>query len=101
MGLVAYSIIHQDLNLRGHGRATGAGILHDTWIKPDFTDHLDYQHHVNHSLNANLVHKWIWLHTQKSMGLQSAFVSLPISLPSKESQAKSTSISVEIQQGRA
>lgn len=55
---------------------------------------------LNHSLNANLVHKWIRLQTQKSMGLQPAFVSLPMPLASAESQAASSNISVEIQHPR-
>ncbi|WP_250555942.1 transposase [Pseudomonas aeruginosa] len=35
---------------------------------------------LSHSLNANLVHKWIRLQTQKSMALHPAFVSLPMPL---------------------
>ncbi|MEN5315851.1 IS66-like element accessory protein TnpA [Pseudomonas koreensis] len=55
---------------------------------------------LNHSLNANLVHKWIRLQTQKSMGLQPAFVSLPMQLAGAESQVASSNISVEIQHPR-
>lgn len=31
---------------------------------------------LSHSLNANLVHKWIRLHAQKSLALQPAFIPL-------------------------
>lgn len=55
---------------------------------------------LNHSLNANLVHKWIRLQPQKSAALQPAFVSLPMPLASAESQAASSNISVEIQHPR-
>ena len=33
---------------------------------------------LSHSLNANLVHKWIRVQAQKSMALQPAFIPLPI-----------------------
>ncbi|SDN56151.1 Transposase [Pseudomonas antarctica] len=33
---------------------------------------------LGHSLNANLVHKWIRMHAQKSMALQPAFIPLPM-----------------------
>ena len=55
---------------------------------------------LSHSLNANLVHKWIRLQTQKSMALHPAFVSLPMPLASTESQSASSTISVEIQHPR-
>lgn len=55
---------------------------------------------LDHSLNANLVHKWIRLQTQKSMALQPAFVSLPMAFASAESQVASSNISVEIQHPR-
>jgi transposase-like protein len=51
---------------------------------------------LSHSLNANLVHKWIRLQTQKNVERQSAFVSLPMPLVRAESQAASSNISVEI-----
>jgi transposase-like protein len=35
---------------------------------------------LNQSLNANLVHKWIRLQSQKCTALQPAFVPLPVSL---------------------
>ncbi|MEX5568829.1 transposase [Pseudomonas syringae] len=34
---------------------------------------------LSHSLNANLVHKWIRVEAQKSTALQLAFIPLPIS----------------------
>ena len=55
---------------------------------------------LHHSLNANLVHKWIRLQTQKSMALHPAFVSLPMPLASTESQAASSTIFVEVQHPR-
>ncbi|HEK0074808.1 MAG: transposase [Pseudomonas balearica] len=32
---------------------------------------------LGYSLNANLVHKWIRLHTQKTTAIQPAFIPLP------------------------
>ncbi|WP_434706582.1 IS66-like element accessory protein TnpA [Pseudomonas sp. D4-18] len=29
---------------------------------------------LTHNLNANLVHKWIWVHAQKNLALQTAFI---------------------------
>ncbi|MGV8865010.1 MAG: IS66-like element accessory protein TnpA [Pseudomonas sp.] len=55
---------------------------------------------LSHSLNANLVHKWIRVQTQKSMGLQPAFVPLPMQLAGAESHAASSNICVEIQHPR-
>lgn len=55
---------------------------------------------LSHSLNANLVHKWIRLKTQKSTELQPAFISLPMTLAGAESQAGSSNICVEIQHPR-
>ncbi|TDV71946.1 transposase [Pseudomonas sp. LP_7_YM] len=47
---------------------------------------------LSHSLNANLVHKWIRMKTQNSMALQPAFVPVPM-----QSVAQgSANISVEI-----
>ncbi|MGF6222049.1 transposase [Pseudomonas frederiksbergensis] len=42
---------------------------------------------LSHSLNANLVHKWIRLQAQKSTTLQPAFIPLPIPLTGANSQA--------------
>ncbi|MDI3187181.1 IS66-like element accessory protein TnpA [Pseudomonas veronii] len=55
---------------------------------------------LSHSLNANLVHKWIRLQTQKSTGLQPAFISLPMPLAGAESHAGSSTICVEVQHPR-
>ncbi|WP_248916960.1 IS66-like element accessory protein TnpA [Pseudomonas moorei] len=52
---------------------------------------------LSHSLNANLVHKWIRLQTQKNTELQPAFIPLPIQLAGANSQAASSNICVEIQ----
>jgi transposase-like protein len=47
---------------------------------------------LSHSLNANLVHKWIRVQAQKSMALQPAFIPVPM-----QSMAQVTpNISVEI-----
>ena len=47
---------------------------------------------LSHSLNANLVHKWIRMQTQNSMALQPAFI--PVSMQSVAQG--SANISVEI-----
>jgi transposase-like protein len=52
---------------------------------------------LSHSLNANLVHKWIRVQVQKSTALQPAFVPLPMQLVGANSQAVSSNICVEIQ----
>ena len=36
---------------------------------------------LTHNLNANLVHKWIRLHGQKNLILQTAFIPIKTSLP--------------------
>ncbi|MEN1833371.1 transposase [Pseudomonas lijiangensis] len=51
---------------------------------------------LSHSLNANLVHKWIRVQTQKSTELQPAFIPLPKPLAGANSQAASSNICVEI-----
>ena len=33
---------------------------------------------LSHNLDANLVHKWIWLQSQKSIALQPAFIPLSV-----------------------
>lgn len=55
---------------------------------------------LSHSLNANLVHKWIRVHAQKSTALQPAFIPLPMPLAEANSQATSSNICVEIQHPR-
>ncbi|MFK3796020.1 IS66-like element accessory protein TnpA [Pseudomonas sp. NPDC088444] len=52
---------------------------------------------LSHSLNANLVHKWIRGQAQKSTALQPAFIPLPIQSAGINSQAASSNICVEIQ----
>jgi transposase-like protein len=51
---------------------------------------------LNHSLNANLVHKWIRLQSQKCTALQPAFVPLPVSLPRANLHPAVSNICVEI-----
>lgn len=55
---------------------------------------------LSHSLNANLVHKWIRVQTQKNTELQPAFIPLPMQLTGANSQAASSNICVEIQHPR-
>ncbi|MDY0836530.1 IS66-like element accessory protein TnpA [Pseudomonas sp. SED1] len=55
---------------------------------------------LSHSLNANLVHKWIRVQAQKSTALQPAFIPLPMQLAGSNSQAASSNICVEIQHPR-
>ncbi|WP_460135033.1 IS66-like element accessory protein TnpA [Pseudomonas sp. S1_E04] len=55
---------------------------------------------LSHSLNANLVHKWIRVQAQKSTALQPAFIPLPIQLAGANSQAALSNICVEIQHPR-
>ncbi|UZD97148.1 transposase [Pseudomonas corrugata] len=52
---------------------------------------------LGHSLNANLVHKWIRLHAQKSLALQPAVIPLHTQMLTSTS---SSTISVEIQHPR-
>lgn len=55
---------------------------------------------LSHSLNANLVHKWIRLQTQNSTALQPAFIPLPMPLAGAGSHAASSNICVEIEHPR-
>ncbi|WP_115658657.1 transposase [Pseudomonas sp. PH1b] len=48
---------------------------------------------LSHSLNANLVHKWIRVQAQKGTALQPAFIPLPLH---ETGQGSSTNISIEI-----
>ena len=50
----------------------------------------------HHSLNANLVHKWIRVQTNKALELQPAFIPLPLQLAGANSQASSSTIFLEI-----
>ena len=42
---------------------------------------------LTHNLNANLVHKWIRLHGQENLPLQTAFIPIKTSAPSPMHQA--------------
>nr|WP_279158030.1 transposase [Pseudomonas corrugata] len=55
---------------------------------------------LGYSLNANLVHKWIRLHTEKSRALQPAFIPLHTQMLPAGSQAQPSSICLEIQHPR-
>ncbi|MGO2453328.1 IS66-like element accessory protein TnpA [Pseudomonas taetrolens] len=55
---------------------------------------------LSHSLNANLVHKWIRVQTQKNTAPQPEFIPLPMQLAGVNSQAASSNICVEIQHPR-
>ena len=48
---------------------------------------------LSHSLNANLVHKWIRVHAHKSSALQPAFIPLPMQITA---HPPSSNISIEI-----
>lgn len=52
------------------------------------------------SLNANLVHKWIRLHTQKSTALQPAVIPLHTQMLPTRSQGQPAYICLEIQYPR-
>jgi transposase-like protein len=47
---------------------------------------------LSHSLNANLVHKWIRVQAQESTALEPAFIPLPMQLAGANSQAASSNI---------
>jgi transposase len=49
-----------------------------------------------HNLNANLVHKWIRLHAQKTMALQTAFIPVKTLTPSPIYQAMPATIRIEV-----
>ena len=51
---------------------------------------------LNHSLNANLVHKWIRVQSQKSLALQPAFIPLKLQSPAARSETAPATICVEI-----
>ncbi|MFB3306637.1 transposase [Pseudomonas sp. AMR01] len=57
---------------------------------------------LSHNVNANLVHKWIRLQSQKSIALQPAFIPLPLSplAGAKSHPSSSSNICVEIQHTR-
>src|SRR5471030_1107974 len=51
---------------------------------------------LSRSLNANLVHKWIRVQTQKNTELQPAFIPLPLQAIGAKSEAASSTICLEI-----
>lgn len=51
---------------------------------------------LSHNLNANLVHKWIRLHAQKTIALQTAFVPVKASTPSSIYPAMPATIRIEV-----
>ncbi|WP_092474969.1 transposase [Pseudomonas sp. NFACC24-1] len=55
---------------------------------------------LGHSINANLVHKWIRLQAQKSPSLSPAFIPLAMPLARANSHPASSNICVEIQHPR-
>ncbi|HCF5653949.1 TPA: IS66 family insertion sequence hypothetical protein [Pseudomonas aeruginosa] len=55
---------------------------------------------LGYSLNANLVHKWIRLHTQKTTAIQPAFIPLPSQMLGTGSHTQPSSICLEIQHPR-
>ena len=52
---------------------------------------------LSHSLNANLVHKWIRVQAQRGTLFQPAFIPLPIPVAGASSLATPSNICVEIQ----
>ena len=51
---------------------------------------------LNHSLNANLVHKWIRVQSQKSVALQPAFIPLKLQSPATKSEVAPATIRIEV-----
>ncbi|WP_448105911.1 IS66-like element accessory protein TnpA [Pseudomonas azerbaijanoccidentalis] len=51
---------------------------------------------LTHNLNANLVHKWIRVHAQKSLTLQTAFIPVKASPPLPMHQALPATIRIEV-----
>jgi transposase-like protein len=51
---------------------------------------------LSHGLNANLVHKWIRLQSQKSVALQPAFIPLTLRSPASRSDITLATICLEI-----
>jgi transposase-like protein len=50
---------------------------------------------LSHSLNANLVHKWIRLQSQKSVALQPPFIPLTLQPPTSRLDITATTICLE------
>ena len=51
---------------------------------------------LTHNLNANLVHKWIRVHAQKTLTLQTAFIPVRASPPTSAHQALPATIRIEV-----
>jgi hypothetical protein len=51
---------------------------------------------LSHNLNANLVHKWIRLHAQKTMVLQNAFIPIKTPAPLAMHQTLPGTIRIEV-----
>ncbi|MNX69859.1 Transposase [compost metagenome] len=51
---------------------------------------------LTHNLNANLVHKWIRVHAQKTLTLQTAFIPIKASPPIAMHQALPATIRIEV-----
>ena len=51
---------------------------------------------LTHNLNANLVHKWIRVHAQKNLTLQTAFIPVKTSPPLPMHQALPATIRIEV-----
>lgn len=51
---------------------------------------------LTHNLNANLVHKWIRVHAQKNLTLQTAFIPVKTSPPVLMHQALPVTIRIEV-----
>lgn len=51
---------------------------------------------LTHNLNTNLVHKWIRVHAQKNLTLQTAFIPVKTSPPVPMHQALPTTIRIEV-----
>ena len=51
---------------------------------------------LTHNLNANLVHKWIRLHAQKTMALQNAFIPIKAPAPVAMHQTLPGTIRIEV-----
>ncbi|RML77797.1 hypothetical protein ALQ90_200018 [Pseudomonas savastanoi pv. savastanoi] len=51
---------------------------------------------LTHNLNANLVHKWIRVHAQKNLTLQTAFIPVKTSPPAPMHQALPATILIEV-----
>lgn len=51
---------------------------------------------LSHNLNANLVHKWIRLHAQKNLALQTTFIPVKTSPPGPIHQANPATIRIEV-----